>query len=148
VVDPETNDLRGRTLKVYLYVIKEKEPIGPRDVMRKLEFSSPSVAYRHLQKLETMGLIKKDNYGNYHAKEKVSIRGFMWVGRRLVPNAIVYSLIFLVLLIWELVVFILHFSVETSQFKIFFFLLMAITISASVLFMFEGLKSQKRSKID
>ncbi len=139
--------LQGRTLKVYLYVVKANGPIGPRDVMRGVNLTSPSVAYRHLQKLENMGLLVKNEFGNYVAKEKVAIRGYVWVGRYLIPNAIVYSLVFLVILFWEFVVFVLHFSVETNQFKIFFFLLMAITISATVLFIIEGLRTLRRTRI-
>ena len=147
MVDPDFNELRGRTLKVYVYVIKEKEPVGPRDVMRSLNFSSPSVAYRHLQKLETMGLITKNNYGNYIIKEKISIRGFVWFGSRLIPNALVYAFIFLIALIWEFGVFVIHFSVETNQFKIFFLIIMVITITALVLFIIEGLRTLQRIRI-
>ncbi|MCJ7613214.1 hypothetical protein MUO71_00405 [Candidatus Bathyarchaeota archaeon] len=143
----DAGGLQGRTLKVYLFVVKERNPVGPREVMRGVNLSSPSVAYRHLQKLETMGLLVKNEFGNYVAKEKAAIRGYVWFGRRLVPNAIVYSLVFLVILFWEFVVFMLHFSVETNQFKIFFFLLMAITISAIVLFTIEGLRSLRRTRI-
>lgn len=136
-------DLHGRTLKVYVDVVRN-EPVGPRDVMRHLNFNSPSVAYRHLQKLEIMNLIEKNNFGNYIVKEKFSIRGFVWVGKRLVPNAFVYASIFSFALLWELVVFIIHFSVETNQFKIFFLLLTIITVTALVLFVMEGLRAIKK----
>jgi DNA-binding transcriptional ArsR family regulator len=148
MTNSDTNRLRGRTLKVYLYVVKEQEPVGPRDVMRGVNLSSPSVAYRHLQKLETMGLITKNQYGNYIIKEKTSIRGYVWIGRNLVPNSIVYSLIFLFILIWEFIVLTIHFSVETEQFKIFFFLLMAITLAATMLFAFEGIRLLRKIKLN
>ena len=64
---------------MYLFIVKEKRPVGPRDVMRGARLSSPSVAYRHLQKLETMGLLIKNENGNYIAKEKAAIRGYVWV---------------------------------------------------------------------
>jgi hypothetical protein len=136
-------ELHGRTLKVYVYVVRN-EPVGPRDVMRNINFSSPSVAYRHLQKLETMNLIEKNNFGNYVVREKVSIHGFVWIGNRFFPNALVYASIFSFVLLWELVVFAIHFSVETNQFKIFFVLLTIITVTALVLFMIEGLRLLKR----
>jgi len=69
----DTSGLQGVTLKVYLYVVKKNGPVGPRDVMRGVRLSSPSVAYRHLQKLETMGLLAKNDYGNYIVKEKVAV---------------------------------------------------------------------------
>lgn len=140
----ETSGLQGVTLKVYLYVVKKKGLAGPRDVMRGVGLSSPSVAYRHLQKLETMGLLTKNELGNYVVQEKVSVRGYMWVGRILVPNPLIYSLVFLGIFITELVVLAIHFTVETDQFKIFFLLLTAITVAALILFLFEGLRMFKR----
>ena len=136
-------ELHGRTLKVFVDVVRN-EPVGPRDVMRNLNFSSPSVAYRHLQKLETMSLIEKNSFGNYVVKEKVSIHGSVWIGKHLVPNALVYASIFSVALLWELVVFVIHFSVETNQFKIFFLLLTIVTATALVLFVIEGLRALNR----
>jgi hypothetical protein len=147
VSDSDTNGLRGRTLKVYLYIVKERTPVGPRDVMRGVNLSSPSVAYRHLQKLENMGLLAKNEHGNYFAKEKAAIRGYVWAGRRLIPNSIVYALIFLSILAWEIVVLTIHFSVETNQFKVFFILLMAITAAASLLFTIEGLRAFGKIRI-
>jgi DNA-binding transcriptional ArsR family regulator len=136
----ETSGLQGVTLKVYLYVVKKKGLVGPRDVMRGVHLSSPSVAYRHLQKLENMGLLTKDELGNYVVKEKVAVRGYVWLGRHLVPNPLIYSLLFLCILITQLVVLAIHFSVETEQFKIFFLLLTLITAAALFLFLIEGLR--------
>jgi DNA-binding transcriptional ArsR family regulator len=143
----DTSGLQGVTLKVYLYVVKKKGLAGPRDVMRGVNLSSPSVAYRHLQKLENMGLLTKNELGNYVVKEKVSVRGYVWVGRTLVPNPLVYSLVFLGILITELVVFAIHFSVETGQFKTFFLLLTLITAAALILFLIEGLRMLTRTRI-
>ena len=140
----ETRGLEGVTLKVYLYVVKKKGLAGPRDVMRGVSLSSPSVAYRHLQKLENMGLLTKNESGNYIVTEKVPVRGYVWIGRTLVPNPLVYSIVFLAILITELVVLAIHFSVETEQFKIFFLLLTAITIAALILFLIEGLRMLRR----
>jgi len=140
----ETRGLEGVTLKVYLYVVKKKGLAGPRDVMRGVSLSSPSVAYRHLQKLENMGLLTKNESGNYIVTEKVPVRGYVWIGRTLVPNPLVYSIVFLAILITELVVLAIHFSVETEQFKIFFLMLTAITIAALILFLIEGLRMLRR----
>jgi DNA-binding transcriptional ArsR family regulator len=143
----DTSGLQGVTLKVYLYVVKKKGLAGPRGVMRGVNLSSPSVAYRHLQKLENMGLLTKNELGNYVVKEKVSVRGYVWVGRTLVPNPLVYSLVFLGILITELVVLAIHFSVETGQFKTFFLLLTLITAAALILFLIEGLRMLTRTRI-
>lgn len=133
---------------MYLYIVQEKRPVGPRDVMRGVGLSSPSVAYRHLQKLETMGLIIKNENGHYIEGEKTSIKGYIWIGRRLIPNSLVYSLIFLCILLCEFVVLMIHFSVETNQFKIFFLLLTLITLAAFVLFLIEGLRMLSKTRIN
>jgi DNA-binding transcriptional ArsR family regulator len=143
----ETSGLQGVTLKVYLYVVKKKGLAGPRDVMRGVNLSSPSVAYRHLQKLENMGLLTKNELGNYVVKEKVAVRGYLWIGRYLVPNPLVYSLVFLGILITELVVLAIHFSVETDEFKIFFLLLTLITVAALILFLVEALRMFARTRV-
>ena len=143
----ETSRLQGVTLKVYLYVVKKKGLVGPRDVMRSVHLSSPSVAYRHLQKLENMGLLTKNELGNYVVKEKVAVRGYVWIGRYIVPNPLVYSLVFLGILITELVVLAIHFSVETDQFKIFFLLLTLITVAALILFLIEALRMFARTRV-
>jgi len=145
--DLDTSGLQGVTLKVYLYAVKKNGAVGPREVMRSANLSSPSVAYRHLQKLETMGLLTKDEWGNYIVKEKVAIRGYVWVGRILVPNPMLYSIIFLGILITELVVLAIHFSVETQEFKTFFLLLTLITVAALILFAVEGLRMLAKIRI-
>jgi hypothetical protein len=128
-------------------VIRENRPVGPRDVMRGLNLSSPSVAYRHLQKLEELNLLIKQEQGNYVVLEKISIRGHIWIGKKLLPNSLFYFILFLSVLIIEVVIFIIHFSVETNQFKIFFFLLMIITIAALILFLIEGLRAFRKIRI-
>jgi pilus assembly protein TadC len=57
------SELRGNTLRVYLTVIRAGNPIGIRELQRKLEFSSPALATYHLEKLEDLQLIKKTPKG-------------------------------------------------------------------------------------
>lgn len=143
----DTSGLQGATLKVYLYAVKKNGSVGPREVMRGANLSSPSVAYRHLQKLEIMGLLTKDEWGNYIVKEKVGIRGYVWVGRTLIPNPMLYSIIFSGILIAELAVLAIHFSVETQEFKTLFLLLTLITAAALILFTIEGLRMLTKTRI-
>ncbi len=69
----EPQEPEGTTLNVYSYVVKKGKPVGPREVMRGANLSSPSVAYWHLQKLENAGLLQKNGAGEYIVKEKTSI---------------------------------------------------------------------------
>lgn len=141
-----SEELEGITLSVYLYVVGKGNPVGPRDVMKGAHLSSPSVAYRHLQKLEDLGYLQKNTYGEYITKEKARVRGYLWVGRRILPKMLVYSLIFLGILIAELVVLALHYSVENYSFKVFFLLLTLVTGFAMGVFIVEGLLQRRRIK--
>jgi len=81
VTDCGREELEGITFNVYLYVARKGKPVGPRDVMKGMGLSSPSVAYRHLQKLEDWGYVAKDLYGGYTIHRKASIKGRFWLGR-------------------------------------------------------------------
>jgi hypothetical protein len=131
--------LEGTTLAVYVYIAKEGKSVGPRDVMRRLHLNSPSVAYRHLQKLEDSGLLTKTEYGEYSLKKKAKIRGYHWIGRTLLPNIFFFFYPFLAILIAELVVLAIHFGVETYEFKVFLLLGITITAIAMVAFLVIGI---------
>ncbi len=139
-------EISGLTLTVYLYVAKKAKPVGPRDVMKGTNLSSPSVAYRHLQKLEDAGYLAKNEYGEYTVKKKTPIKGNIWIGRSLFPKMWIYALAFISALVVELAVLFVHFEVETYEFKIFFLLLILITGLALVVFAIEGFL-QRRGKI-
>jgi hypothetical protein len=142
-----TEELEGITLSVYLHVIRKGKPVGPRDVMKAANLSSPSVAYRHLQKLEDLGYLQKNEYGEYTAKGKAHINGYIWVGRRLIPKMWSYSFVFIGILIVELFVLIIHFPYETYEFKVFFLLLTAITGLALIVFTVEGILLNRRKSL-
>lgn len=140
-------ELEGITLSVYLYVVRKGKPVGPRDVMKGANLSSPSVSYRHLQKLEDMGYLQKNNYGEYVIKDKAPVRGYIWIGRHMWPKMLVYSLIFMSILVIELVVLALHYSVENYVFKVLFMLLLLITGLAMAVFTVEALLHHRRVKL-
>lgn len=139
-------ELEGITLNVYLYVVKKGKPVGPRDAVKGAHLSSPSVAYRHLEKLEELGYLQKNEYGEYVTKGKPHISGYVWIGKRMTPKMLVYSIVFMSILIAELVILAVHFSVENDMFKIFFLLLTLITGSAMAVFIAEGLLQRKRTR--
>ena len=148
MANANNEELEGITLNVYLYVVKKGKPVGPRDVMKGANLSSPSVAYRHLQKLEDLGYLQKNNYGEYIIKNKASVRGYMWIGSRMLPKMLVYALTFLTILIVELIVLTIHYPVETDEFKVFFLLLTLITGFAMAVFAVEAFRHRKRTKLN
>ena len=87
--------------------------------------------------------MQKNYYGEYITKNKPHIKGYFWLGHRLLPAMWRYSLVFLGILIVELFVLAVHFHVETYEFKVFFLLLMLITGLALVVFTVEGVRQNK-----
>ncbi len=138
-------DLNASTFQTYLYLVKTGKPVGPRDVMRGANLSSPSVAYRNLQKLMDFGLVIKDVYGNYIVKEKVDVRGYVWFGRTLIPRFVIFGFIFIGLLIAELAVIIAH-AVIGDPIERSLWLLTGLTIAVAVIFLVEGLRWRRSKK--
>ncbi len=137
------DELEGNCLSVYAYVAKEGKPVGTRDVTRGANLSSPSVAFRHLQKLEALGLIERNEYGDYTLKQKTDVSGFVWIGKSLVPRLMFYSLFFVGARGAEVatiaITFVLGLTLELS-----FFFLTAMTALAMVLFLSEAVKMHKK----
>ncbi len=96
------DQLKGKTLQVYMYMIKKKEPVGVREVQRDLGFSSPSVANYHIDKLAEMALIGQDEFGRYHVVQKVQIgvlQAFVNIGGLTVPRLSFFAAFFTTMLI-------------------------------------------------
>jgi hypothetical protein len=144
--DRNSEELEGTTFKVYVFAVKEGRPIGTRDVVRGLDLSSSSVAYRHLQKLEALGLLEKTEYGEYLVKEKANVSGHLWIGRNLVPRLLIYCLFFVGLLGVEIAIIIIRFFVNKELPELNFVYLTAITALGVSIFSFESLLSFFREK--
>lgn len=141
-----SDELDGNTLSVYVYVVRADEPVGTRDVTRGAELSSTSVAYRHLQKLENLGFIEKNSYGNYLLKQKVNIKGYVWVGKNLVPRLMYYSFFFLGAFAAEVSIILLSLVIKDLVIEASFLFLTVMTFVTMILFIFEGLELYRRLK--
>lgn len=89
--------LSGRTLQVYLYLQRKKEPSGIREVQRDLGLSSPSVADYQIEKLVGMGLAAKDRHGRVFVTRKVRVKAldsYVNFGRFSVPRLAFYASVF------------------------------------------------------
>jgi hypothetical protein len=102
------SELKGKTLLVYWYLLQQPtHTVGVREVQRSLNFSSPSIAVHHLQKLENLGLIEKKGTGEYVLEEEVKVgilRFFTRMGSFLVPRYLFYSVLFTTMLATYLIV--------------------------------------------
>jgi len=94
-------ELKGNTLRVYLYVLKSSGNVGVREVQRALGFSSPTLAVYHLDKLAELGLVEK-KFGEYHLVREVKVgvlKQFVRVGAFMLPRHLFYATLFTTLLI-------------------------------------------------
>jgi hypothetical protein len=142
----DCEELEGTTLNVYAFVVKEGKPVGPREVMRGANLSSPSTAYRQLLKLESFGLIEKNVYGSYVAKQKASVSGHVWVGKNLVPRLICYSLFFFGILSVEVAILAIQFFLQNRTPSLAVLYLVPITAASAGLFLTEGLILWRKNK--
>ena len=87
-------ELKGNTLRVYWYLLSSPTKyVGPRQIQRELNFSSPALAAYHLDKLIELGLADKKS-GEYTLKQVVDVgilKQFMKVGRIIIPRYITYA---------------------------------------------------------
>lgn len=138
-------ELNASTFQTYVYLVKVGKPVGPRDLMRGANLSSPSVAYRNLQKLMDFGLVVKDDYGNYVVKEKLGMKGYVWIGKTLIPRAAIFGFVFIGILIGEVAVLIPHLFFGSPIQESFWFLTV-VTIVSALIFLVEALRSRNRQK--
>ncbi len=139
-------ELEGNTLNVYAYVVHKGKPVGTREVTRGANLSSPSVAHRHLQKLEELGLIERNQYGDYVLKEKASVSGYVWVGRNLVPRLLFYSFFFMGAFSAEVAILLFGFFVSGLVPDVSFVYLTVMTAVAMAIFLFEGTSLNRKIK--
>jgi hypothetical protein len=138
------DELEGYTLSVYAFIVRADKPVGTREVTRGAELSSTSVAAHHLQKLEDLGLIEKNSYGNYVLKAKASIEGHVWVGKNLVPRLMFYAFFFIGAFAAEISIILLSLFINNSLIDVRFIVLVGITFVAMTLFIIEGSKLYRK----
>jgi len=132
------NQLKGNTLKVYLFLLKSRSMSGGiREVQRALKFSSPTLAQYHLDKLRELGLVKKESTEYMLVSDvKVGVlRQFYRFGTVLVPRFVLYAVIFTVLL-----GFLFFIVVEMSLLAAYAFLLAAF---GAAIFWYEAVRAMR-----
>jgi len=94
--------LKGLTLHVYKFVLKNGKPTGIREVQRSLKLSSPTLAIYHLNKLEEAGLLKKSVDG--YEVNRVFLKNLVRFRRMLIPKYFFYCVFFTTALIVQLTI--------------------------------------------
>jgi predicted DNA-binding transcriptional regulator len=124
--------LHGKTLLVYRFIISKNEPVGVREIQRKLKFSSFSLAQYHIDKLKNEDLIKEET-GGYIA-DKVILKNLVRFRSMLIPRFFFY-LIFTFGFIVELTVLLPPIITKEYLVAVMF------TLAASVAFGIETYKN-------
>jgi repressor of nif and glnA expression len=101
-VSEQKDVLRGLTLKVYRFILKNDKPVGIREVQRALNLSSPTLALYHINKLDEAGLIRKELNG--YVVDRVVLENLVRFRRILIPRNLFY-MIFLISSLVMLAVF-------------------------------------------
>ena len=94
-----SQEIKGNTLKVYLYLLKHG-PSELREIQRGVRLSSPSLASYHLGKLSEAGYVKQDEYGRYFAVKDTAdkiLEGYSKVGPKVVPQMFFFALFFTII---------------------------------------------------
>jgi predicted DNA-binding transcriptional regulator len=100
--------LTGRTMRVYWYMLQNREPLGRRDIQRGVNLSSASLAEYHLKKLVGMGLAEKNAMGEYYIYKTVQLgvmRFYLIFMSSLIPRFVLYITFYVTALILVLVFF-------------------------------------------
>ncbi len=100
-------ELKGTTLRVYWTLLK-KGSAGPREMMRELNLSSPSVASYHLDKLVRLGLVEKEVGGEFVVSKEVKVElfsQFVMIAGVTLPRYFFYSVLFTTMLVAYLIIY-------------------------------------------
>jgi len=90
------------TFQVYLLLLKVKKA-SAREVAYQLGFCSPSLAIHHLEKLSSLKLVRKDQFGVYHVVSRRFgiLKFFIVVRRTFVPRTFFYMILYVVVAVFS-----------------------------------------------
>jgi hypothetical protein len=89
--------LRGKTLKIYMYLLQHPGPLSLREIQRGAKISSPSLTSYHLDKIVQLELAAVDAHGVYSLKKDVKagvLQLFVGRGIYLVPRYLFYAVFY------------------------------------------------------
>jgi len=131
------SELKGRTLRVYWYMLRHPIPMTAREIQRGADLSSPSLSMHHLEKLKQLGLVDKDVHGQYTVKRDVRVgvlKLFIGKGRLMVPRFLFYATFYTS--VTAALTTMLFQYIEWQS-----FILLALLMSVCVLLWFEALRT-------
>ena len=136
------SNLKGNTLRVYTYIFKvQKSSI--REVQRGLDLNSPALAQYHLEKLVSLGLVRRDDItGDYSLVKEIKVETlerFLKIGSYIIPRFLLYTVMLTVLFSYFFV-FVAHISLNG-----YFLLTNLIGGFALIVMWYETIKAWRKS---
>jgi len=125
--------LKGLTLKVYKYIVKNDRPVGIREVQRVLGLSSPTLALYHMNKLEEAGFIKKQMNG--YVADRIVLENLIRFRRMLIPK----NLFFTVFMVTSLIILVVF--MRPPVFTREYVFPLAVIFVATIILIYETLKA-------
>jgi hypothetical protein len=133
-----TPEVRGNTLKVYLYILKHG-PCELRDVQHGVGLSTASLASYHLGRLSEAGYVRQDEHGRYCSVEDASVKildGYSKIGPAIVPQLFFFTVLFTILTV--------YFSYEALQAPSFTVYLIVASAAMVLTFWYETVRLWRR----
>jgi predicted DNA-binding transcriptional regulator len=91
-------ELSGSSLNVYMLLLRNKKPLTIREIQRMLGFKSPNSVRHHIDRLASLGFVKRTRYGYIAVKPRNSLLNLLVeLGGILIPKQI-FTLIASILL--------------------------------------------------
>ena len=111
------------TAKVFIYLRQHKDPVGVRDIQRKLHLGSSSTSFWHLNKLLELGVVKQVQGNRYKLIDEYStvkkiplsvILDHYIIGDKIVPGLFFILTFNLFILVSFLILFVLNFWIQAA----------------------------------
>lgn len=129
-----SQEVKGNTLKVYLYLLRHG-PSELRDIQHGVGLSSASLASYHLGKLSDAGFVTQNEHGRYVAVKEASdsvLEGYSKIGPAIVPQLFFFTLLFTILAAF--------FSIEALYGSGFTLYLVAVCAAMVLVFWYETVR--------
>jgi hypothetical protein len=128
--------LKGKTLKVYWFILRAGKPVRLTDIQRALQFSSPSLVQYHLNKLTEAGFVVEEQAG--FVVKKVEVKHFFMLRGVAVPFQVAYICFFATTLVAMLLI--LGFA-GLSSISSFGFLAISVNVVALLVSAYETIRT-------
>jgi hypothetical protein len=128
--------LRGRTLKVYWFILRAGRPVRVTEVQHGLGISTASLVQYHINKLEDAGLVAEEQAG--FVVRRVEVKHFLMLRGMIIPFQVAYVCFFTTTLVAMLAIIATAGLVPLTSFG---FLAVSVNIAALLVSSYETVRS-------